>query len=84
VGFFEADPRAGYAMLTRIAELVGIRLLTVQALWARALQRTLETENLAGPPCGPEEGVEDARWDETCGVDRAGRRAADRGPHRRR
>lgn len=42
--FFEAEPRIGYALHTRISELVGIRLLTVQALWARELRRTLDAE----------------------------------------
>lgn len=39
--FFNAEPRIGYAVLTRISELVGVRLLTVQALWARGLQRAV-------------------------------------------
>ncbi len=42
--FFEAEPRIGYVILTRISELVGVRLLKVQALWARELQRTLHGE----------------------------------------
>ena len=44
--FFDAEPRIGFALLTRISELVGVRLLRVQALWVRELQRTLlhETE----------------------------------------
>ncbi len=41
---FDADAHIGRTLLTRISELVGIRLLTVQALWARELQRTLATE----------------------------------------
>lgn len=41
---FEAEPSIGYALHTRISELVGIRLLSVQALWARELRRTLASE----------------------------------------
>jgi len=43
---FEAEPRIGYVVMQRIAELVGRRLVQVQALWARELQRTV-TESLA-------------------------------------
>jgi CRP/FNR family cyclic AMP-dependent transcriptional regulator len=43
--FFEGEPRLGYAFYTRISELVGIRLLTMQALWARELRRTLAAES---------------------------------------
>lgn len=43
-GFFDAEPRIGYVILTRISELVGVRLLKVQALWARELQRALVSE----------------------------------------
>ena len=39
--FFGDEPGIGYAFLTKISELVGIRLMKVQALWARELQRTL-------------------------------------------
>ena len=39
--FFGDEPRIGYTLLTKISELVGIRLMKVQALWARELQRTL-------------------------------------------
>lgn len=42
--FFNVEPRIGYAVLTRISELVGVRLLTVQALWARGLQRAVTNE----------------------------------------
>ena len=42
--FFEAEPRIGYDFLTGISEIVGIRLLKVQALWVRELQRTLAAE----------------------------------------
>lgn len=42
--FFNASPRIGYAVLTRISELVGVRLLTVQALWARGLQRAVASD----------------------------------------
>ena len=42
--FFDAEPRIGYSVLTRLSELVGIRLLTVQALWARGLQRAVTND----------------------------------------
>lgn len=38
---FEEAPRVASAILTKLAELVGIRLLTFQALWVRELQRSL-------------------------------------------
>jgi len=38
---FDDDPRSGYVFLRRIADIIGGRLLKVQALWARELQRTL-------------------------------------------
>jgi CRP-like cAMP-binding protein len=41
---FEAEPGIGYALFTKIAETVGTRLHTFQALWVRELQRTLESE----------------------------------------
>lgn len=41
---FELDPRIGYAFFTKISEVVGIRLLTFQALWMRELQRAVENE----------------------------------------
>lgn len=41
---FDDEPRIGYAFLTKISELVGVRLLRVQALWVRELQRRLEAE----------------------------------------
>lgn len=44
--FFANEPEIGYAVLTRISELVGIRLLKVQALWARELQRSLAGEGI--------------------------------------
>jgi CRP-like cAMP-binding protein len=44
---FEAEPRIGYTVTRYVAELVGRRLLQVQALWARELQRALTT-SLAG------------------------------------
>lgn len=40
----EAAPAVGYRLLTKLAELVGFRLLTFQALWARELQHTLLAE----------------------------------------
>ena len=44
---FEADPRIGYLVMRHIAEVVGRRLLQVEALWARELQRAV-TNSLAG------------------------------------
>jgi CRP-like cAMP-binding protein len=41
LAFFDSEPHIGYSVLTRISELVGVRLLTVQALWARGLQRSM-------------------------------------------
>jgi len=43
---FEAEPRIGYVVMRHIAEVVGRRLLQVQALWARELQRAV-TDSLA-------------------------------------
>jgi len=43
---FEAEPRIGYVVMQHIAEVVGRRLLQVQALWARELQRAV-TDSLA-------------------------------------
>ncbi len=40
--WFETEPRLGYVFFMRLSELVGIRLETVQALWARELQRLVE------------------------------------------
>lgn len=42
--YFEGDSQTGYLILTRISELIGYRLLAMQALWARGVQRTLEAE----------------------------------------
>ncbi len=39
---FEADPETERVVLRRISELIGNRLTTFQALWARELQRRLE------------------------------------------
>ena len=44
LNLFEAEPGIGYAFFTKVAEIVGIRLHTFQALWVRELQRTLESE----------------------------------------
>lgn len=41
---FEAEPGIGYSLLTRVSELMGIRLVTFQALWVRELQRTVDSE----------------------------------------
>jgi CRP-like cAMP-binding protein len=43
---FEAEPRIGCVVMQHIAEVVGRRLLQVQALWARELQRVV-TDSLA-------------------------------------
>lgn len=43
---FEAEPRIGCVVMRHIAEVVGRRLLQVQALWARELQRAV-TDSLA-------------------------------------
>lgn len=51
----DADARLGRAFMGRIAEVVSRRLLTLQAMWARELQRTLAgglpvlTERMAHP-----------------------------------
>ncbi len=44
---FDDDPGIGRVLLSRVSELVGDRLSSFQALWARELQRRLET---AVPP----------------------------------
>lgn len=41
---FQSEPAVGYAFLTKLSEVVGLRLLTFQALWARGLQQLLEAE----------------------------------------
>jgi len=41
VQLFEAQPRIGYVVMRQLAEVVGRRLLQVQALWARELQRAV-------------------------------------------
>lgn len=46
---FEAEPTVGCAFLTKVSEVVGVRLLTFQALWARGLQQLLEAETQARP-----------------------------------
>jgi CRP-like cAMP-binding protein len=43
---FETNPRIGYVVMRRTAEIVGRQLLQVQALWARELQRAV-TDSLA-------------------------------------
>ncbi|MDH3628034.1 MAG: cyclic nucleotide-binding domain-containing protein [Acidobacteriota bacterium] len=49
LGLIEEDPKFGCVVLCRIAEIISERLLTVQALWARELQRTI-TEGEQLPP----------------------------------
>ena len=44
IDLFETDVGIGYAFFTKVSELVGIRLLTFQALWVRELQRALDSE----------------------------------------
>jgi CRP/FNR family cyclic AMP-dependent transcriptional regulator len=41
---FESAPEIGSSILTRVSELMGIRLVTFQALWVRELQRALDGE----------------------------------------
>ena len=41
---FQAESGIGYSVLTRVSEVMGIRLVTFQALWVRELQRALESE----------------------------------------
>ncbi len=41
---FETDVGIGYTFFTNISELVGVRLLTFQALWVRELQRAIDSE----------------------------------------
>jgi CRP/FNR family transcriptional regulator, cyclic AMP receptor protein len=48
---FEREPGLGYTFFMRISGLVGIRLETFQALWARELRR------LAGRPAGEARGI---------------------------
>jgi CRP-like cAMP-binding protein len=43
---FESEPRIGCVVMRHIAEVIGRRLLQVQALWARELQRVV-TDSLA-------------------------------------
>jgi CRP/FNR family cyclic AMP-dependent transcriptional regulator len=43
---FAAEPHIGYVVMRHIAEVVGRRLLQVEALWARELQRAV-TDSLA-------------------------------------
>jgi CRP-like cAMP-binding protein len=38
---FESEPRVGQTFIHRVAEMMGHRLLTMQALWARELQRAM-------------------------------------------
>jgi len=45
----ESDCRLGQAFMSRLAEIMGRRLLTIQALWARELQRAV-AGGLAGLP----------------------------------
>jgi len=45
---FDEDPRLGYRISTRVSELVGLRLISVQALWVRGVRRAFETETHQG------------------------------------
>lgn len=47
----DEDPKLGCVILGRIAEIISQRLLTVQALWARELQRKI-TEDRTTPSRG--------------------------------
>ncbi len=51
---FESDPKIGYAFTRHVSEVVGRRLLQVQALWARELQRTV-TSYMNAPGQAPPE-----------------------------
>lgn len=42
---FTSSPEIGLRLLTKLSEIVGIRLLMFQALWARELQRALLAES---------------------------------------
>lgn len=42
---FDASPELGKRFLGNLTELVGVRLLTFQALWVRELQRAVLTES---------------------------------------
>jgi CRP-like cAMP-binding protein len=43
---FDASPELGKRFLGNLIELVGVRLLTFQALWVRELQRAVLTESI--------------------------------------
>lgn len=47
-GLFEQNPSLGYTFMMRLAGVIGRRLLKLQALWARELQRTISAH--LGPP----------------------------------
>lgn len=49
---FDAAPELGNRFLANLSELVGLRLLTFQALWVRELQRALLTESHHRPDAG--------------------------------
>lgn len=44
-----ADPRIGSAFLGRLADVLGRRLLTIQTLWGRELQRSLSGAHPSSP-----------------------------------
>jgi CRP/FNR family cyclic AMP-dependent transcriptional regulator len=46
---FDEAPRTASEVLTKLAELVGFRLITFQALWARELQRALLADSRQTP-----------------------------------
>lgn len=46
---FETAPLVGYRVALKLAEIVGIRLLTFQALWARELQQAVLAEERPRP-----------------------------------
>ncbi len=50
---FEATPRIGYVFTLRLSEIIGHRLLNLQALWARELQRAVAQGLGTGPPHRP-------------------------------
>lgn len=49
VRLIEEDPRFGCVFLSRVAEIIGQRLLTVQALWAREFQRAVTNASRPRP-----------------------------------
>lgn len=53
---FDAAPRIGYVFTRKLSEIIGSRLLNLQALWARELQRTV-AQGLGSTQGSPHSGV---------------------------